>query len=317
MYFPFLYGRRSEFLALRAMLADHRSLESLVPVIEPVNLKPDDLLRCLDAYGKAKNRIAVIINPDKHQLNDRATVKAWRAAVEPRLNSDEVLIPAYRCHAQSNQSNLDAFFKMFPEGDTAIVYASPGLGDSELKSLAGSARVKFHIVLNGKIPSAQRAMLPKNKFVEIQDDFNKLDRNADYSGPEFFTDRHKTFHANGVGFGDYTSVGSVFRDGGSTPHAVAMHAIYRNKSTQDIWVEHFVSDDVVKEVGDVGGKYLQAVKKLVSAAKKRPSEFGANFALDAYASHVKSSEYPGLGKNKELQIDHHICLMLDVLSGSL
>ena len=36
MYFPFVYGRRSEFLALRSMLGDHRSLEALVPVIEPV-----------------------------------------------------------------------------------------------------------------------------------------------------------------------------------------------------------------------------------------------------------------------------------------
>lgn len=316
MYFPFLYGRRSEFLALRAMLADYRSLDSLVPVIEPVNAKPDDLLRCLEAFGKAGRAAAVIINPDKHQLDTRAATQTWRKAVDPVLKAHPSLIPAYRCHAASTQSNIDAFFKLYPTGDTAIVYASPGLSDAEINALAASPRVRFHIVLNGKMTAAQRSMLPKTKFVDIRDDFNKLDRNADYGAPELFTDRHKTFPSQGVGFGDYTSVGSLFRDGGTTPHAVAVHAIYRNKSTSDFWIEHFVSDDIDKDVGDVASKYLQAVKKLVNAAKKRPAEFGTNFVLDAYAAHVKSSEYPGLGKNKELQIGHHICLMLDVLAGS-
>lgn len=317
MYFPYLYGRRSEFLALRAMIADHRSLGSLVPVIEPVNTKPDDLVRCLDVFGKAGATAALIINPDKHQFDTKSAVLGWRKVVEPILSKYPTLLPTYRCHAASTQSNIDAFFRLFPDRDVAVVYTSPGLSDAEVNALAADHRVRFHIVLNGKITAAQLRLLPKSKRVDIQDDFNKLDRNADYGVPELFTDRHKTFSVNSVGFGDFLSIGSVFRVGGSTPHAVAAHAIYRNRSSADIWIEHFVSDDTNKDVGDVASKYLQAIKKLVNAAKRRPTEFGTNYALDAYASHVKAASFPGLGKSKELQIGHHICLMLDVLSGTV
>ncbi|HCY16206.1 MAG TPA: hypothetical protein DHV21_09565 [Curvibacter sp.] len=227
------------------------------------------------------------------------------------------VIPTYRCHSETTQENIDAFFKVFPERETAIIYSSSGLSDMETKALAGRSTVRFHMVLNGKITSAQRSMVPKSKYVAIQDDFNKLDRNADYGGPELFTDRHKTFSSNGVGFGDYAAIGSAFQASGSTPAAVAIHAIYKNSATKDIWIEHFVSDDKDKAIGDVASKFIQASKKLVNASKRRPNEFGRNFGLDAYEAHVKASTFPGLPKNKELQIAHHICLMLDVIDGTV
>lgn len=317
MYFPFLYGRQSELLAIRALLKDARVLDSLVPVIEPVNANVAALAKCLDACDDKNQEIVVIVNPDKHQLVGKAAANAWRKEILPLLEKYTSVIPGYRCHSGSTQSNLDTFFKIFPERDAAILYSSSALTDAETKKLATCVTVKYHIVLNGKITSIQRAMLPKDKFVDVQDDFNKLDRNADYSGSELFTDRHKTFSSTGVGFGDYAAIGSAFQASGSTPAAVAIHAIYKKSSTGDIWIEHFVSDDKDKAVGDVASKFVQAATKLANAAKKRPKEFGKNFSLDAYVAHSRAMYFPGLPKNKELQISHHMCLMLDVLSGSV
>jgi hypothetical protein len=163
--------------------------------------------------------------------------------------------------------------------------------------------------------AGQRALLPTTKRVSIRDYFNKLDRNSDYDGAELFTDRHRTFKASWAGFGDYAAIGSSFSATGGPPAAVAIHAIYKELKSGDVWIEHFVSDDIARNVGSVQGKFVQAAKKLTAAAKARPKQFGQNFALDEYAAHATSAHFPGLPKNKELQISHHLCLMLDVLSG--
>lgn len=96
--------------------------------------------------------------------------------------------------------------------------------DAEVATLVANKNVRYHMVLNQKISSAQIKLLPKAKRVDIDDYFNKLDRNADYGGPELFTDKHKTFKSAAVGFGDYAAIGSAFTSGGGQPAAIAIHA---------------------------------------------------------------------------------------------
>ncbi len=137
--------------------------------------------------------------------------------------------------------------------------------------------MKFHVIVNDKITASQLAKLPKSKRVFIRDNFNKLSRNADYGAPELFSDKHKTYTGSGMGFGDFTVVGDVFQDSGSTPAAVASHAVFKHPTTGDAG-SNIVSDDIEKDVGDVVSKFLQSSRKLVAAAKKRPAEFGWNLA---------------------------------------
>lgn len=316
MYFPFLYGRRSEFLAVRAMLQDHRSLAELVPVIEPVKRNPSDLIRCLEAFGSADQALAIIVNPDKFELNTVELVKGWSKDVLKVIDEQDSILPTFRCTSSTTLAQVSSFLKRFEGRAVGIAYSSPALSDADIGALAGKADVRFHIVLNGKMTTAQQKLLPSGKRVDIRDYFNKLDRNSDYDGEELFTDRHRTFKASWAGFGDYASIGSAFTPGGGQPAAVAIHAVYKHKSG-DIWLEHFVSDDTDIAVGDTGSKFLQAAAKLVDAVEARPKEFGSNFALDEYAEYVANDHFPGLGTNKVLQIDHHICLMLDVLKGTL
>jgi hypothetical protein len=316
MYFPFVYGRRSEFLALRGMLDDHRSLEALVPVIEPVKRKSSDLARCIKEFGKAGQTLAVILNPDKHELKAKDEAKAWLNEVLKVVDENDSILPTFRCISTTTVAHVSSFLNRFEDRDVALAYSSPALTDAELKTLTANANVRFHIVLNGKMTAAQQKLLPSARRVDIRDYFNKLDRNSDYDGAELFTDRYKTLKPSWAGFGDYAAIGSSFTPGGGQPAAVAIHAVYKHKST-DVWIEHFVSDDTDKDVGSTEDKFLQAARKLVKAAKARPKEFGSNFALDEYASHVAASHFPGLGTNKVLQLEHHICLMLDLLAGTL
>ncbi|MDR7093939.1 sce7725 family protein [Hydrogenophaga laconesensis] len=314
MYFPYLYGRRSELLALRAMLADHRSLDSLLPVIEPVVSKPGDLVKCIEAFGKQDERLAVLLNPDKHELAGGGT-HVWRKAVVASIKAADSVLPALRCSPGTTKAQVDAFIAEFPDHEVVLAYSSPGLNDAEIAALAGRADVKYHLVLNGKLSAHKQGLLPIGKRVLVEDRFNKLARNADYGAAELFTDRHSTYIKDKwAGFGDYTCLGAEFIPGGGAPAAVAVHACYKHNATE-VWAAHYVSDDTDKDVGTTASKFVQAAKKLVKAVNARPNQFGTNFALDEFEQHVKANHFPGLGKSKELQISHHLCVTLDVVDG--
>lgn len=315
MYFPYLYGRAYDLLALRSMLGDQRPLDKLVPIIEPVIANPRAIERCLVEYSKVEQQICVFTNPDKHELKEAAAARAWRKNFVTFIKDKETVIPLLRCDGNTNQASIDAFLKDFPDRAVAFLYQGCNLDDAGVGKLAGLKNVAFHIAVDGRISASHRAKLPKEKYVDLRDSFIKLERNADYEGAEFFTDRHKTFDASGCGFGDYATIGAAFQAGGSTPYAVAIHVTYKNPKSGDIWIEHFVSDDKEKDDSDVATKFLQAARSLVKATRKRKPEFGTNFALDAYEDYVATSSYPGLPKNKQRQIEHHLCLMLDALNG--
>jgi len=317
MYFPYVYGRASELLALRSMLSDSRPLDLMVPVVEPVRDDISRLLKCVEEFEKKGLPLAVVFNPDKYELKDGDASKEWRKKMHPELLAASHVIPVLRCHSNIKSAAVAKFLTLFKGREVAIAHASSTLTDAEVSTLVADKNVRFHMVLNQKISSTQLKLLPKAKRVDIDDYFNKLDRNADYGGPELFTDKYKTFKSTGVGFGDYAAIGSAFTPGGGQPAAIAIHAIYKHPKTADIWMEHFVSNDKTAGVVSVEAKFIQAATKLVNATKKRPTEFGSNFALDRYAAQVAAGKSPGLPKNKELQIAHHICVMLDVLSGRL
>lgn len=275
-----------------------------------------DLARCIKEFGKAGQTLAVILNPDKHELKPKDEAKAWRDEILKVVDEHASILPTFRCVSTTTVAHVSSFRKRFAGRKVALAYSSPALTDAELKTLVNDANVRFHIVLNEKMTVAQQTLLPSARRVDIRDYFNKLVRNSDYNGAELFSERNKTFKPSWVGFGDYASIGSAFTPGGGQPAAVAIHAVYKHKSN-DVWIEHFVSDDTDMDAGSTEDKFLQAARKLVKAAKTRPKEFGTNFALDEYANHVAASHFPGLATNKVLQLEHHICLMLDLLDGTI
>lgn len=315
MYFPYLYGRQSELLALRSSKPYYAS-GMVVPVIEPVITKPDGVLRCLEALGKDEHQVVVVMNPFQGEFKGVSSV-AWRNEIDPVLAKYPSLLPGYLCRQGVTAANVQAFMKRYGTRDMAFLYLNSSLTDAEMKAHVTAANIKYHISLQGKMTAAQRKMLPKPKTVHILDNFNKQARNADYSGIEHFTDSHKDFGKAGIGFGDYTVIGSEIILGGGKPGAVAIHATYKNASNNDIWVEHFVSDETDIRVGTAESKYLEAVAKLADEHPSREHEFGINPALDAYLADNRIGHFPGLGKNKERQIHHHIALMHDVLTEEL
>ncbi len=316
MYFPYVFGRQSELLALRGANKSYVASGRIVPIIEPVAVKPDAVVRCLTQLGETAAKAILIVNPTQGEFKE-SIPKNWKTEVDAVLAKHNSLIPAFKCGPQTTLAAVSSFISSHPGRSVALMYHSPALSDAEIHSLAKNPSVAFHVTLQGKTTAAQRALLPKAKAVDIFDRFNKQERNADYSGKEPFSDHHRTYKSVGVGFGDYTVTGSDFSPGGGKPAAIAIHATYKNPNDQNVWVEHFVSDDTNLNTGSAESKYHEAVAKLVPTTARRKVEFGTNSALEAYAIDHRTGSYPGLGKNKERQIFHHIALMHDLLHGKI
>lgn len=318
MYSPYLYARASELLALRNLLKNDVDLSALLPILEPVVANVSSLLRCMDEFGKAERPLIIVVNPLQNEFHDNVGAQQqFRADLDGVFARYPSLIPGYLVGPHSTKAKIENFCDKYAGRALALLYSSTPLDDAEFKSVISNARVAYHAVLNERIAAAQVAMLPKEKLIDVRDEFNKLPRNADYDGAEFFTDRHKNIGKSFAVIGDYTITGRVLEVGGGKPGAIAIHATYKNQKTADVWVEHFVSDDRDRDIGDAASKFLQAARKLVGQAKKRPREFGSDAALDMYAEHVENGTFSGLPKNKEYQLYHHICLMLSVVTGKL
>ena len=84
MYFPYLYGRRFELLALRSASTEFPLAETIAPVIEPVVERPADLKRCLQALGARRVRAVVILIP--HQGHFREHSPAALPGPSPKIS---------------------------------------------------------------------------------------------------------------------------------------------------------------------------------------------------------------------------------------
>ncbi|SDF39859.1 sce7725 family protein [Dyella sp. 333MFSha] len=317
MYLPYMYGRQFELLAIRMMLKDERDRGGLLPLIEPLMARPDDLKRCIALCAKADQSLALVVNPEKHQLKTAAAQQAWLQEFGSTISSSPLVIPTLICRTDDVRTDVTNFLASYPDQEVAVVHPGKRLSGADVQWLGRTSTIRWHIVMTDKVPQARWQQFPVDKLILLRDCFVKQERNADYLGQEFFTDAHHRVPHDAAGIGDHLCIGSQFKKGGSTPHAVAIHATYVEPENRDVWVEHFVSTDVTKDEGDVASKFVDAARKLTRAVHARPTEFGDNRALREYGQMAKAAAYRGLGINKQLQMVHHICLMMDVLEGRL
>lgn len=315
LYFPYLYARQSEMLALRSLRGNYPLRDTVIPILEPVNRAHAPLQRLLNDFGEADDNLIVVTNPYQHEFHGRG-LDGWIEPIEAAIEAHDSLIPGLLCSQATTAEQISDFLAQYRDRDVALLYLNARLLDAQVQRLAERANIRFHINLHERMSAAHRAMLPREKVVDVRDDFQRKARNADYVGIEFFTDRHLNYQQVAVGFGDYTILGATFEAGGGPAAAVAIHGTFKERGG-DVWVEHFVSDDVELNVGTVGEKFLQAAGKLVARARQFPRKFGNDQALQDYADDVAAQHYPGLGKSKERQIYHHVALMHQLLTGRL
>ena len=315
MYHPHLFARRAELLALRDLAMTLPVSATISPILEPVKSDPRDLKRAMQVLGDAGLCTSVIVNPIEGDFKVASELEPWKQSVSEGFSEYASMIPALVCRPSTTATQIAAFLASYPDRDVAILYWSPTISDQTLAVLAQNTSIRFHMNILNQMSAARRAILPSSRAVDIRDHFAKCDRNADYPGPEFFSDDHLTYSINACGFGDYSITGARYVAGGGQAHAVAIHGMYK-LATGSFWLEHFISDDTDLEVGTIEGKYLQAANKLIGAVSLRPLEYGNDAALAAFGSDVENSTFPGLAASKRRQIYHHLALVHETIAVS-
>lgn len=313
MYFPYLYDRQAEKLAL-IDVAPHLGAEQKVfPLVDPFT---DDsgLAAVIGAYKNTKARLYIVVNPNLGAFADPKREKKWQSSMASSLADDTVVTPVFKITNATTDAQLTAFLDGEPKRRKAVLVASTVISPKDLATLvAGKATVTF--LRHESNPVAYAAALGLDVTVDVDNSFPRQDRNSDYPPDDWFSDAHKRFvQDNRPGFSDFTVLPAVPQPGGGPPGAVAIHLTWADQAGE-LQVQHFLSDERDRTKGKAGSKILEAVAYIVDEVRADPTKFVTSIGLTQFLSlHTRKHE-TSLSKSKQHQISHHIYTVAKLLGA--
>lgn len=302
VYYPYLYARKEELLALRQTAADLTAW-GVIPVLEPASVDPADLTRCLQILRNHGARCYLIINPSVHGFPNPAP--SWYSAVQPFLAPAGPAYPVLQISSLAAAAQLPAFLTQFAAAPLAVSVRTVDVPPAALATqLAGRAATAF--IHPGANPRAYLRAIPPAHAVEVESAFVVKPRNADYHGEEWFTASHRQFAVDGrAGYSDFGPLPPTFSEGGGPASAVAVHLTFL-AADGDIWIEHFVSDSVERDDGNATSKLREAVAKVAARVTAEPSKFVPSDGLNLFRDQHRTGNMTSLGQSKRQQIMHHL-----------
>jgi hypothetical protein len=312
MYYPYLRGKAHELLAITRTAPQMATSGKVVPILEPVREKIARLETAVKVATDAGASVIIITNPQVGELAG-STNALSRSNLGPALQANPQTIPGFIVEPTTRASHINAFLRRYHNRDICVVHnAISGDSANVVTSLNLFPQHITHVLSDTAVPQGYRRSLTTGSKVMLQDRFRPMPRNADYPPEDFFSDSHLTFSAEGYnGFSDYSIVGKGFREQGGAAHAVAIHHVYKKSSTDEVWIKHFLSDDMDGPT-DPGGKFRQALRKL--ARFSRSDSFSSStVACQEFLDLHARGHFPGLGVVKQLSIRHHLELAALIL----
>lgn len=296
MYFPILRGKQYELIALRELVGSiDRAL--VTPVIEPVRGNFSPLIRTIGELSDAGIKPVLILNPSVGELvgeSERIRDALMMGGLSGKFT------PCVKIKDGDDDRGVSIYDGL---GEPAAIFIENGFGRSLIPLLNSS----IFAFINEKA-SSPAAISSLTKAVLYGDFFNKQLRNADYGDKSPFSSLHVTYRnqKNVIGFGDYTILGEEYSESGGPAYVVAIHLSYIDPDEFDaMYVRHFSSfDDGLPT--NPGGKFLDALSKLVLYVKENRGLFYSTSGLEEFFSIFNEMHFPGLGKIKKISIKHHI-----------
>lgn len=301
MYLPYLRGRQFELIALRELVEKKALSEKVIPIIEPVKLS-STLIKTINKYKEEDRMVCIIANPQVGGFYD-----------DYQDSKNEKLVEQFNKVISETDTLLfarilkpkDASSKEFIEkhGDSMITICTNKDAIPIHENYFANQDVKFNLIPDD---SGFRRKIRSNR-VMLDDKFNKLERNTDYSkiDDEPFSEDHLFYSEDGyIGFADYSVVGDEYSDTGFAPYAVAIHIVYFAEDNS-LRVKHFVSDSN-DDISDPAGKFKEALYKLVEWNRTKGLK---TLGMMEFEDLYNREAYPGLGTVKKLSIMHHLELV--------
>jgi hypothetical protein len=310
MYFPYLRGKQFELIALRELcpIMSHNN-DKVSPVIEPVK-NSSTLKSTLKKIIDSNVNFNYIINPRVGHLKD--------------LNDKTLEILSEQLNGYSNfqlaviidkqtERNLNVLFEFiqnvkFKYNGITLIHNTE-INNKSLKQLETDINIKYNLVYFSNTSRRYYREFGIDTRVSLDDYFIKLDKNSDYlnAGESDFSEEYKFYKTDGfVGFSDFLTIGDYYSESGFLPRAVAIHFTYIEDDK--IKIRHFTSDSN-QDSSDIGGKFAEAIDKLVSWCNKEniPSTLG----LETFRDLHQKGHFPGLGSLKKISTINHIELVLN------
>ncbi|WP_372028966.1 sce7725 family protein [Pseudomonas kurunegalensis] len=302
MYYPILRGKQFELIALRE-LAERLNPESVTPVIEPVrnNLKP--LITTIDCLHSKGITPIIVTNPS---LGDFARSQTDLSQELQSLAKDK-FTPCIKVSTKHKATD-ETLRKI--NGETALYIE----GSADKSFIALSNDAKLTLINTDKLPT--NALSQFKNIVVYKNSFNKQVRNADYEELSFYSNAHIEFnnYKNAVGFGDFTILSEDYIESGGPAYVVTIHLSYIDDEEFDsMFVRHFSSFDDESPTNP-GGKFSDALSKLITYVSDNPKKFYQSTGLDGLLD-LGTKPFPGLGVVKKLSLKHHIETLSDFIEG--
>jgi len=306
MYYPYFRGKQYDLIAIRECAA-LMAKKGFVPIIEPVKESISALTRTLQTLDESGCQVVLIVNPqngdhsiDSNSINHLLTntlTDLSNIRVGIILNKDISAQEALEMSQQHTNRTITFIHAGFDNPSTLAELTKDGNNRYEHVFFEGYC---------GKLYRRHFRSSDSNKVL-IRDGFKKKQANKDYDKEEPFSDLHATFEEEGMnGFGDFLIVGDNYSESGGPAYAVAIHITYIDHQNDDaMYIHHFKSDRNDTPT-DPGGKFAEALKKLIKEIENSDTKIIITKAIEEFKSLHESGHFPGLGSVKKLSMKHHI-----------
>lgn len=311
MYHPYFRGKQYELITIRE---NARLLKEsgFVPIIEPVKESTNGLKRAIDEIRIADGECILIINPSHgDHVHDDQTL--YNLLVDEYSNYPRLAAGILLAEDISLEKVKDLCARLH-ERQVTLIHCGFNNGKALAQALPDCLNVTRHLFVEDFCGKLYRKHFPQGSRVLIRDGFQKRTNRA-HPPLELFSDLHATFREEGMdGFGDFLMVGDDYSESGGPAYAVAIHLTYIDTNGDgEMYIHHFVSDRT-ETPSDPGGKFLEALSKLVLAVEEVGSQIIRTHAVNEYLDLHSASHYPGLGYVKKLSMQHHIETLADYLA---
>lgn len=310
MYYPYFRGKQYELITIREN-AERMSHSNIIPIIEPVKQNLSGLSRAVEALIEHNIRFVLIVNPQCGELCNGASALSDEIVNNLLSKYDKYSI-GYIVNTGSDIDAIGRFCKRQVQPISIIHYGYPH-GRELADTLKKVETIKEHIFVEEFCTRLYRRHFQDTQRVLIRDGFIQR-KNREHPEIEHFSDLHITYSDEGVnGFGDFLIVGDEFMETGGPAYAVAIHLTFIDADEDnDMFVKHYISDRTQSPT-DPGGKFLEALRKLVEDVNRSKSKIYRSDAVEEFESYHDREHYPGLGYVKKLSMQHHIELIAHYL----
>lgn len=243
MYFPLLRGKQYELVALKEFAEAHPANPWLFPIIEPVRVLTDTLVRAAGVLSGNGFHYGVILNPEKGDY----AIESNRFVISEFLQKfgDFAIRPVPAFLSDGKSADILRLIEDNGLQDVMVIYEDSFDIENEAdQALCNHNAVSYIVCGSADSRSNVRFLMRTGKhIVRLDDNFVVRKPNTAYRGIDEDPYTEEPFYYQGdhfYGFSDYCVLPKAFAEGGTTPTAVAIHMTYR-KRDDAIWVQHFVS----------------------------------------------------------------------------